>query len=55
MNERTFTPHYLQNPDKLEIHARGLDHVRKVYGEGHQSDHAGAGRSAPAWSQLCRY
>ncbi len=50
MNESTFTPHSQRNPDKLEIDVSGLDDVRKVYGEGHQSNHVGAGRSSPTWS-----
>ena len=31
MNERTFLTQMHANPDKLEIHPRGLDHVRAVY------------------------
>ena len=45
MNERTFTPQSQGNPDKLDIHARGLDHVRTVYREGNQGNNACPRRS----------
>ena len=50
ISKNAAAPQSSANPDKLETPVRGLDHVRAVYREGHQSDNAGPRRGAPPWS-----
>jgi len=49
VTKKTSLQHSSSNPDKLDIPASGLEHVRAVYREGNQSDHACSRRSSAAW------
>ena len=50
MTEKVERPHSYANPDKLDIHTRGVDHVRAVYRESNQGDHACPRRGTSPWS-----